>query len=95
MKWEEKNMTRQQWDEMTEFMAEDVATVTDYLEMSFDELEESDFALLYQAVTRESAEADDKEELHRMLLEAMYELADESESDFRSAVKRAEKLVVQ
>ena len=88
-------MTRQQWDEMTEFMAEDVATVTDYLEMSFDELEESDFALLYQAVTREFAEADDKEELHRMLLEAMYELADESESDFRSAVKRAEKLVVQ
>ena len=74
-------MTRQQWEEMTEFMAEDVATVTDYLEMSFDELEESDFALLYQAVTRESAEAD--------------ELADESESDFRSAVKRAEKLVVQ
>ena len=88
-------MTRQQWDEMTEFMAEDVATVTDYLEMSFDELEESDFALLYQAVTREPAEADDKEELHRMLLEAMYELADESESDFRSAVQRAEKLVVQ
>ena len=88
-------MTRQQWDEMTEFMAEDVATVTDYLEMSFEELEESDLALLYQAVTRDSAEADDKEELHRMLLEAMYELADESESDFRSAVKRAEKLVVQ
>ena len=88
-------MTRQQWEEMTEFMAEDVATVTDYLEMSFDELEESDFALLYQAITREVAEAEDKEDLHRMLLEAMYELADESESDFRNAMKRAEKMVVQ
>ena len=88
-------MTRQQWEEMTEFLAEDVATVTDYLEMSFDELEESDFALLYQAVTRERAEADDKEELHRILLEAMYELADESEADFRNAIKRAEKAVVQ
>ena len=88
-------MTRQQWEEMTEFLAEDVSTVTDYLEMSFDELEESDFALLYQAVTRERAEAEDKEELHRMLLEAMYELADESEADFKNAIRRAERSVVQ
>ena len=88
-------MTRQQWEEMTEFLAEDVTTVTDYLEMSFDELEESDFALLYQAVTRERAETEDKEELHRILLEAMYELADESETDFKNALKRAERSVVQ
>lgn len=88
-------MTREQWEEMTEFLAEEPTTVTDYLEMAFDELESSDFALLYQAITRERAEADDKEGLHRMLLEVMYDLVEEDVAEFKSAMKRAERLVVQ
>ena len=70
-------MTKEQYDDMMEFAKEDINTVTDYLEVNYDDLAQEDICMLYRVFVEEEPETEDKEEVHAALLDVLYEMAEE------------------
>ena len=60
----------------------------DYLEINYDDMDEQEIALWYEAVTGEEIEEGEKEEMHRLLLDTVYEL---EESDIGQLVRLLKK----
>ncbi len=83
-------MTREQYDDMMEFVQEDINTITDYLEVNYDELTEEDVRMLYRVFVEEEPEAEDKEDIHRDLMEVLYDMAEEHPKDFLKAAKKVQ-----
>lgn len=83
-------MTREQYDEMMEFVQEDINTITDYLEVNYDDLTLEDIQMLYRVFIEENAEEEDKEEIHRELLEQLYDMAEERPKDMLKAAKKVQ-----
>lgn len=81
-------MTRDQYDEMMEFVQEDINTITDYLEVNYDDLTLEDICMLYRVFLDEETEEEDKEEIHRELLEQLYEMAEEHPKDMLNAARK-------
>jgi len=81
-------MTREQYDEMMEFVQEDINTITDYLEVNYDDLSMEDICMLYRVFLEEEAESEEKEDIHRELLEQLYEMAEEHPKDMLKAAKK-------
>ena len=81
-------MTREQYDEMMEFVQEDINTITDYLEVNYDDLSMEDICMLYRAFLEEEAEEGDKEDIHRELLEQLYDMAEEHPKDMLKAARK-------
>lgn len=74
-------MTREQYDDMMEFVKEDINSITDYLEVNYDDLTEEDIQMLYRVFVEEEPEAEEKEEIHAALLEVLYDMAEEHPKD--------------
>ncbi len=83
-------MTREQYDEMMEFVQEDINTITDYLEVNYDDLTIEDICMLYRVFLDEDAEAEDKEEIHHELLEQLYDMAEEHPKEMLKAAKKVQ-----
>ena len=83
-------MTREQYDEMMEFVQEDINTITDYLEVNYDDLTMEDICMLYRVFLDEDAEEEDKEEIHRELLEQLYDMAEEHPKEMLKAAKKVQ-----
>ena len=83
-------MTREQYDDMMEFVQEDINSITDYLEVNYDDLSMEDICMLYRVFLEEDAEEEEKEEMHRALLEQLYELAEEHPKEMLRAAKRVQ-----
>ena len=83
-------MTREQYDEMMEFVQEDINTITDYLEVNYDDLTMEDICMLYRVFLEEDAEAEDKEDIHRDLLEQLYDMAEEHPKEMLRAAKKVQ-----
>lgn len=83
-------MTREQYEEMMEFVQEDINTITDYLEVNYDELSMEDICMLYHVFLDENAETEDKEEIHRELLEQLYDMAEEHPKEMLRAAKKVQ-----
>ena len=83
-------MTREQYEEMMEFVQEDINSIIDYLEVNYDELSIDDICMLYRVFLDEKPEMKEKEEIHRELLENLYDMAEESPKEL---VKAAQKVV--
>lgn len=83
-------MTREQYDEMMEFVQEDINTITDYLEVNYDDLTVEDICMLYRVFLEEDAEAEDKEDIHRDLLEQLYDMAEEHPKEMLKAAKKVQ-----
>lgn len=83
-------MTREQYDEMMEFVQEDINTITDYLEVNYDDLTLEDICMLYRVFLEEDAEAEDKEDIHRELLEQLYDMAEMHPKEMIRAAKKVQ-----
>ena len=83
-------MTREQYDDMMEFVQEDINTITDYLEVNYDDLTLEDICMLYRVFLDEETEEEDKEDIHRDLLEQLYDMAEERPKDMLKAAKRVQ-----
>ncbi len=83
-------MTREQYDDMMEFVQEDINTITDYLEVNYDDLTMEDICMLYRVFLEEETEEEDKEEAHRDLLEQLYDMAEERPKDMLKAAKKVQ-----
>ena len=83
-------MTREQYDDMMEFVQEDINTITDYLEVNYDDLTMEDICMLYRVFLEEDTEEEDKEEVHRELLEQLYDMAEERPKDMLKAAKKVQ-----
>ena len=83
-------MTREQYDDMMEFVQEDINTITDYLEVNYDDLTMEDICMLYRVFLEEDMEEEDKEEAHRELLEQLYDMAEERPKDMLKAAKKVQ-----
>lgn len=83
-------MTREQYDDMMEFVQEDINTITDYLEVNYDDLTLEDICMLYRVFLDEEAEEEDKEEIHRELLEQLYDMAEEHPKEMLKAAKKVQ-----
>ena len=83
-------MTREQYDDMMEFVQEDINTITDYLEVNYDDLSAEDIRMLYRVFLEEDTEEEDKEEIHRELLEQLYDMAEERPKDMLRAAKKVQ-----
>ncbi len=83
-------MTREQYDEMMEFVQEDINTITDYLEVNYDDLTMEDICMLYRVFLDEEAEENEKEDIHRELLEQLYDMAEEHPKDMLRAAKKVQ-----
>lgn len=83
-------MTRDQYDEMMEFVQEDINTITDYLEVNYDDLTMEDICMLYRVFLDEDSEAEDKEDIHRELLEQLYDMAEEHPKEMLKAAKKVQ-----
>lgn len=83
-------MTREQYDDMMEFVQEDINTITDYLEVNYDDLTLEDICMLYRVFLEEDTEEEDKEEIHRELLEQLYDMAEEHPKEMLKAAKRVQ-----
>ncbi|MBO5197328.1 MAG: hypothetical protein J6B85_02230 [Lachnospiraceae bacterium] len=81
-------MTKEIFDEILETLNEESDGLADYLEISYDEMDELEIGLWYEAVTGEKMELGEKEDMHQELLEAVYEL---EESDIGQLVKLVKK----
>jgi len=81
-------MTREQYDDMMEFAKEDINSITDYLEVNYDDLTQEDVCMLYRVFADEVPEEEEKEEVHAALMEVLYEMAEEHPKDMlRAALK--------
>jgi len=83
-------MTREQYDDMMEFVQEDINSITDYLEVNYDDLSMEDICMLYRVFLEEDAEEEEKEDVHRALLEQLYEMAEEHPKEMLKAAKRVQ-----
>lgn len=83
-------MTREQYDEMMEFVQEDINTITDYLEVNYDEMSLEDICMLYRVFLEEKPEGEEKEDIHRELLEQLYDMAEEHPKDMLKAAKKVQ-----
>ena len=83
-------MTREQYDDMMEFVQEDINTITDYLEVNYDDLTLEDICMRYRVFFEEDAEEEDKEDIHRSLLEQLYDMAEEHPKEMLKAAKRVQ-----
>ena len=83
-------MTREQYDDMMEFVQEDINSITDYLEVNYDDLSMEDICMLYRVFLEEDAEEEEKEDVHRALLEQLYEMAEEHPKEMLRAAKRVQ-----
>ena len=83
-------MTREQYDDMMEFVQEDINSITDYLEVNYDDLTLEDICMLYRVFLDEDAQEDEKEDIHRELLEQLYDMAEERPKDMLKAAKRVQ-----
>ena len=83
-------MTREQYEEMMEFVQEDINSITDYLEVNYDDLSMEDICMLYRVFLEEDAEEEEKEDVHRALLEQLYELAEEHPKEMLRAAKKVQ-----
>lgn len=83
-------MTREQYDDMMEFVQEDINTITDYLEVNYDDLTLEDICMLYRVFLDEETEEEDKEEIHRELLEQLYDMAEEHPKEMLRAAKKVQ-----
>ena len=81
-------MTREQYDDMMEFVQEDINTITDYLEVNYDDLSMEDICMLYRVFLDEEAEEEEKEDVHRELLEQLYDMAEERPKEMLRAAKK-------
>ena len=81
-------MTREQYEEMMEFVQEDINSIIDYLEVNYDELSMDDICMLYRVFLDEKPEMEEKEEIHRELLENLYDMAEESPKELLKAAQR-------
>ena len=83
-------MTREQYDEMMEFVQEDINTITDYLEVNYDDLTLEDICMLYRVFLDEETEEEEKEDIHRELLEQLYDMAEEHPKEMLKAAKKVQ-----
>ena len=83
-------MTREQYDDMMEFVQEDINTITDYLEVNYDDLTLEDICMLYKVFLEEEPETEEKEEIHRELLEQLYDMAEEHPKNMLKAAKKVQ-----
>ena len=83
-------MTREQYEDMMEFVQEDINTITDYLEVNYDELSLEDIAMLYKVFLEEDPEEEEKEDIHRELLEQLYDMAEEHPKNMLKAAKKVQ-----
>ena len=83
-------MTREQYEEMMEFVQEDINTITDYLEVNYDDLTVEDISMLYRVFLEEDPEEEDKEDMHRDLLEQLYDMAEEHPKEMLKAAKKVQ-----
>lgn len=83
-------MTREQYDEMMEFVQEDINSITDYLEVNYDDLTLEDICMLYRVFLDEEAEEEEKEDIHRELLEQLYDMAEEHPREMLKAAKKVQ-----
>ena len=83
-------MTREQYEDMMEFVQEDINTITDYLEVNYDDLSFEDICMLYRVFLDEDTEEEDKEDAHRELLEQLYDMAEERPKDMLRAAKKVQ-----
>lgn len=83
-------MTREQYEEMMEFVQEDINTITDYLEVNYDDLTVEDICMLYKVFLEEDPEAEEKEDIHRELLEQLYDMAEEHPKNMLKAAKKVQ-----
>ncbi len=81
-------MTREQYDDMMEFAKEDINSITDYLEVNYDDLTEEDICMMYRVFVEEEPDAEEKEEVHAALLDVLYEMAEERPKDMMKAAQR-------
>ena len=81
-------MTREQYEEMMEFVQEDINSITDYLEVNYDDLSLEDIRMLYRVFLDEVPEMEEKEEIHRELLENLYDMAEESPKELLKAAQK-------
>lgn len=75
---------------MMEFVQEDINTITDYLEVNYDDLTLEDICMLYHVFLDEIPEEEEKEEIHRELLEQLYDMAEEHPKDMLKAAKKVQ-----
>jgi len=83
-------MTREQYEDMMEFVQEDINTITDYLEVNYDELSLEDIVMLYKVFLEEDPEEEEKEDIHRELLEQLYDMAEEHPKNMLKAAKKVQ-----
>ena len=83
-------MTREQYDDMMEFVQEDINSITDYLEVNYDDLSVEDIRMLYRVFAEEDTEEEEKEEIHRELLEMLYDMAEEHPKEMLKAAKKVQ-----
>ena len=83
-------MTREQSEDMMEFVQEDINTITDYLEVNYDDLSMEDICMLYRVFLDEETEEEEKEEVHRALLEQLYDMAEEHPKEMLRAAKKVQ-----
>ena len=83
-------MTREQYEEMMEFVQEDINTITDYLEVNYDDLTVEDIYMLYKVFLEEDPEEEEKEDSHRALLEQLYDMAEEHPKNMLKAAKKVQ-----
>ena len=83
-------MTREQYEDMMEFVQEDINTITDYLEVNYDDLTLEDICMLYKVFLEEEPEGEEKEDIHRDLLEQLYDMAEEHPKNMLKAAKKVQ-----
>lgn len=83
-------MTREQYDDMMEFVQEDINSITDYLEVNYDDLSEEDIRMLYRVFVEEDTEEEEKEEMHRALMEVLYDMAEEHPKEMLKAARKVQ-----
>ena len=83
-------MTREQYEDMMEFVQEDINTITDYLEVNYDDLSLEDIVMLYKVFLEEDPEEEEKEDIHRELLEQLYDMAEEHPKNMLKAAKKVQ-----
>ena len=84
-------MTREQYEDMMEFVQEDINSITDYLEVNYDELSLEDIRMLYRVFLEEAPEMEEKEEMQRELLESLYDMAEESPKELLKSAQKVTK----
>ena len=86
-------MTREQYDDMMEFVKEDINSITDYLEVNYDDLTEEDIMMLYRVFLEEDAEDEEKEEIHSALMEVLYDMAEEHPKDMLRMAQKVKNFI--